>query len=542
MRPLRWLKGRVRRDDERGAILVMAAAALVVMTVSAALSVDIGRLAVERRKVQAVADLAALDAVRNIGSASTVAQQTALRNNWDPAAAGHTFTVELGSLDASRTFQSGVGSTAVRVTALSLVKYAFETGQRTVRSSAVAALHDESGFSLGSTLAALNTSNATMLNKIIGPMLGGSLNLSLVSWQGLTSATLTLRALRTKLLNAGITAGSVDELLNTNVNVRQLFQLAASALTDQGLIAAASTMNTIAASISGSTTVKLGTLFNITQGSGSALDMTFSPLPFVTGIAQIVNGSNAVNVSIATGDIGVADTTGTTLSLTVVEKPKIYFGPICAASPVAACVSTAQVQLTVTPTISKNISIPPLIGTKVINSLPYTITAGGADGRLKAINCGASKSITVGVDPKQVTTNSSGTVRLTSTVLGITTALLDVNVSASATTTGSHTDLTFAYPSEFGPPGKHAGSNSVGLSANAYTANSWTVLGSLGGLPAGSVAATVAGTLASTMGSVDTAIIVPALQAIGLEVGAADVQALAIPTSGIACGLFGLVS
>ncbi len=53
-----------RPDRERGSILVLSSVGLVLAMVATALSVDLGRLAQERRKNQKVADLAALDAVR----------------------------------------------------------------------------------------------------------------------------------------------------------------------------------------------------------------------------------------------------------------------------------------------------------------------------------------------------------------------------------------------------------------------------------------------------------------------------------------------
>ena len=60
-----WMWKRLRRQaDERGAILVVAVAGVVLATIAAALAVDLGRQAAEKRTDQKVADLAALDGAR----------------------------------------------------------------------------------------------------------------------------------------------------------------------------------------------------------------------------------------------------------------------------------------------------------------------------------------------------------------------------------------------------------------------------------------------------------------------------------------------
>ena len=67
-----------RRDDERGAILVMSALFLVVMVVACALAIDLGQQAKDKRDDHKIADLVSLDAVRaldDINGGCTDAQQ-----------------------------------------------------------------------------------------------------------------------------------------------------------------------------------------------------------------------------------------------------------------------------------------------------------------------------------------------------------------------------------------------------------------------------------------------------------------------------------
>jgi Flp pilus assembly protein TadG len=89
--------------DERGAVLVIPVVGVVPAVVAAALAVDLGSLAHEKRSDQKVADLAALDAVRGLNDsyilgaahpvltvltpkllrATTLAQESALKNGYD---------------------------------------------------------------------------------------------------------------------------------------------------------------------------------------------------------------------------------------------------------------------------------------------------------------------------------------------------------------------------------------------------------------------------------------------------------------------------
>ncbi|MEA3075441.1 MAG: hypothetical protein QOF60_349, partial [Actinomycetota bacterium] len=55
-----------RARDERGAMLVLAATGLVLAMIFSALAIDIGFLAADKRTDQKIADMAALDASRNL--------------------------------------------------------------------------------------------------------------------------------------------------------------------------------------------------------------------------------------------------------------------------------------------------------------------------------------------------------------------------------------------------------------------------------------------------------------------------------------------
>lgn len=507
------------RGDERGAIMVLSVVGFVVMIVASALSVDIGRVALEKRKDQAVADLAALDAARDRNNAATLASDGAKRNGFDPTAPGHNISVVVGSLDSSGAFVPNVGSTAVKVTVSSVVNYLFQAGSHSVSASAVAAMQDKAGFWIGSSLGSISTDQAALLNQTIGPMIGtvggGALSITAVGWQGLLTASVTLQALSNQLVTSGLDVGTVDKLMSADITVAQLYNATATVLTNQGQLAQANVLSALAtAAGSGSAHLKLGDLFSFNQGDpGTVMSTSINLLPYVTGTAEIANGSNLITIPSAT--VAVPNVTATAVSLQIIEKPRFYFGTVSNPGP---SVTTGQVHLTVTPTLNLPITVPGLVTPKITGALPVDITSAGADGTLEAVACTNPQSITVGVDPKPVAETASGGLQVTALGLPLPVA---VTVNASATVTGSHGDLNFAYPSEFSPPApsKHSGSTTIGLGSLANSTNV-TVGSGLVTVPV------VVNALNPALSNLDSLVVQPLAQALGLEIGSADVAAL----------------
>jgi uncharacterized membrane protein len=258
--------------------------------------------------------------------------------------------------------------------------------------------------------------------------------------------------------------------------------------------------------------ITLGSLFSYSQGDpGTVMSTSLNLFQFVTGTAEVANGSNFV--SVPNVGVTVPNVTTTSMSLQVIKKPGFYFGPVSNPGP---SVTTGQVHLTVTPTLNVPITAPPLVSAKITGALPVDVVAAGADGTLEAVACTNPQSITVGVDPKPISETASGGLQITALGLALP---IPVTVNASATVTGSHGDLVFAYPGEFTPPAptKHSGSTTIGLGSMANSTNVTVV-----GVPV----ATVANGLNSALGSVDTLVVQPLAQALGLEIGSGDVAAL----------------
>ena len=123
-----------------------------------------------------------------------------------------------------------------------------------------------------------------------------------MSWSGLAGANVTLDALRIQLANAGVSAGTVSALMNSNVTVNQLLTATAAALTAQGVAGAAQAtiLNTLRTQVTSTalTSFKLGDFMTIASGAeNTALASSLNVFQLVTAAAQVANGNNFIDVS-----------------------------------------------------------------------------------------------------------------------------------------------------------------------------------------------------------------------------------------------------
>jgi len=530
-----------RRQEERGAVLILAGVGLVIAVIAASLAVDTGFLASDKRTNQKVADLAALDAVRDVANYSTRAVDSATRNGFFPTPSNPSYTVTAvlgdvapaGAACGSKVVPNVAGK-AVEVVVSSPRKPFFplvDQSTRTVKACAVASGEPKGGFSIGSALATIDTDRLAILNRFMGGILrGSSISTGLVSWQGLVAGNVTLEALRYQLGTMGFSVGTVNELLNADMTLAQLFQATAQALTAQGPTGAAQAtiLNTLRGQITATTltTFKLGRFVTVGQGANDmALASTLNVFQLVTASAQVANGTNLINVSDV--DISVPGVLSTKVALKVIEPPKFYFGPK------GGSVTTSQVELTVTPNLDLPISVLGLVGTRVKQDLPIKITGAGATGTLADVSCGTPSTMTVTVDPSAFSGSASTTLKVYADVVLLgNIPILDIpTTSVVPATDGGPSDLVFNYPAEFPPPlgtetSKHAGSAPVGLNGlMTFTPGTPTVLNAVALPLVGTIVSTTMSALSPLVGQVDSRVLTPLLSALGLDVGSADVTA-----------------
>lgn len=386
------------RRDERGAAAVIVGVALtLVLLIIAAFAVDIGMQRTARRDMQALADVVALDLARNLDGrtsaqlASTMDAQMAksLARNGDTLGSAPDLDWDLGELRNGSFVEvaSADVPSAVRVRADTTVDFAFRsfTGVATGAASrdAVAQSEESACFRIGSFIASLDSSQGTLLNPLLNALLGSSLNLNLVSYQGLATTNISLLSL---VEVGGLGVGTVDELLQLdNLSVGKLFIAAARVLDSQGKLAQANILRAI--NIAAATpSIAIGSLINAAPSDSAALDSTINVLDLVTAAALVANEGHAVNVP----NLGISlpGVVSTTTSLTVIEAPRQG----CKNRPA----ETAQVRLRVTATIpahSLNVSILGLANVGVSldeTKVTLDLDVGRAIATLASVHCNAA--------------------------------------------------------------------------------------------------------------------------------------------------------
>jgi uncharacterized membrane protein len=408
-------------QGEQGVIAVLAAIILTVTITSGALSLDIAGRVTEVRRDQAVADLAALDAVRNLASAQTVAAASARRNGVDNTKSGNSVVATLGEINVvngANVFSAGRSQTAVQVTVSTPYKDFLGGTKGSMVASASASNIGMAGFSVGATLIDINTG----LGKLAGA------NLSLIGYKGLASGTVTLGALATKL---GLSLLTPDQVLASQVTVGQL--VTSSALLLSAADPSYATLTALGTTLAGNPVnnlnkVALGSVLGLTQGSGVGLGATLNLLQAVTGSIQLATQKAGLAANI---NISVAGLVGASFGVTAIVPPTIVYGPLGT--------TATNTQVTLNAAIDLNLGLAAV-------HLPLTLTLGGAIGTLKAITCANATptSITLGTAFPSLTLNVSGGYI---TLLGL--PLASNIVGPITVVSNGVSDAILAYPANF---------------------------------------------------------------------------------------------
>lgn len=523
---------RMERGDEGGSVMILAVVGVVIALIASALAVDLGRLAADKRNDQKIADLAALDAARDLSSSAMAcsrAQASATRNGYPTLTCSE---VVLGTMIGG-TFTPGVVNDAVQVRVRSAFSNAFPfvSGPTSVAAKGTAKIKTEAGFSVGSSLANFGSADNVVLNKIFGGLFHnpGAVNMGLATYQGLATSTITLAALAAQL---GF--GSVDTLMTSSVTLGSLLSATATVLNSSNTVLAAQVANLATLVASGTASFKLGDLITVQQGSGVAAGTGVNVLALIEASAQIANKNTFVNVGTAL-DLPVTGVgnLSTKLGLTVIEPAKTYVGPV------GGFVKTAQVTELLTPRLNGNALGLGLLA--ISGDVPVSMAAAGATGTLNAVRCTAPQGITVGVSSTPITTSVSTTLTVTS--LGIPVASVAVG-PASASSASAVNTVSFSYPAEFTPTANPKQTPAVppGLTVTGGQ----IVVTPLGILPVGvtvaSIASAVQTLVNNVISAVSTEVLSPTFAALGLKLGQVDVAALKDAYNPTTCGQPALVN
>jgi uncharacterized membrane protein len=321
--------------NRSGNVAIMSGVLMPVLIVSAALAVDQGSLYLERREAQGLADLAAITAAANLANADAAALLALSDNRAGDIQPVDRSTMEspLGlegnrpqllvetgrytadpSIDPSRRFEaSAAPANAARVTFRKKGALFFGTALMeppAMTTVAIAAAPAEAAISVGSRLASADLS-ASVLNRIVGGLLGTNLSLKVMDYEALVSADIDVlsfvNALATELR---LTAATYDDVLGAEATIVQLLKAAAAAAPDRNAqllvlqMANAPRMRELRVPLS--RLLDLGTLGRVALGEpAQGLQAKIGVMDLIGAAAAVANRQNQVNLDLK-ADLGLA--------------------------------------------------------------------------------------------------------------------------------------------------------------------------------------------------------------------------------------------
>lgn len=360
---------------QRGAIGLIGAVTLGIALLFLLLVVDSGRLYLEKRKLQRVADTAALEAVSRggtcaapAGNAVQFATESALRNNFK-VDANRTLAVACGTLATGADFMRSFNADPAKADAIQVIAthrvhtslahslfmlFSTQPINLTTRLSATAVAAPPpptvASLTIRSTLLTVDSSKSAALNALIGGLLGGKLQLDAVGWNGLINTNVSLLSYLDALairLNVG--AGNYDELLKTDASVGQLIQAAIDVLKLGGdaVKVVINNLEAIKLIAPGTKILHLGDLINIQNGTDkSALNVDLQLFNLIQGFVQLSNKANAVAVELPVDVLGLLGVTVTTKVIEPAQLSSIGNPKDIAKQPIY--VRTAQIRTLIT--------------------------------------------------------------------------------------------------------------------------------------------------------------------------------------------------
>jgi uncharacterized membrane protein len=528
---------RRRCQEDRGAVLLLTAVVLPVLLLMTAFAVDLGAQRASRRTMQARADVISLDLSRLIdGTKLGTIRQAASTEQAIVASAGRNgidrskLTVEWGTGTTGATFHALrpvlddlIPPTAVRVTAAERVPTFFRAGVRRTSRSAVSVASGGACFEVGSKLLSVDTQQANLLNGLATSVLHTNVALNVATYQGLVGSTVNLGQLATQLGFA-----SPSELANATVGAKDFYLAAANVLQANGYTAAAGVFNQMALATNQAVKLPVASLLQVDAGGATspAAAAGLDAFNLLTGSLFAINGSSAISIPAVT--LGIPNAASTTISVNVIQSPQATCGNV------GASIKTSQVSVTMT-TAVPGFNILGLL--TVSGSVSLTTAVAQSTGTLTAIDCGTTKSISVGVTPQAVSVTLAPNLDIKA-ILGIL-PIARAATSLSVSPTGVSNGGTFLYPNQFLPPvgtGTMLAASTSPLGLNGLITLGPTELTLLGVLPLGTTLGGIANAIntnllsgaSGLLAKLDTFVTGPLSKALGLDVGGADIGALSM--------------
>lgn len=405
---------------QQGAVGILAITTLLLAILFAALAVDTGRLMMEKRRLQTVADMAALDASVQAGhcgegdlsKVQALAYASAVRNNHDVNAT-QTLDVTLGTVSITAaglrqfTETNADEATAVQIIASKTVPASFFAGgivgnYAHLSASAVAERKALAGFVAGSSLLGLSQQQATVMNLLLGDVLGSPVNLTVLSYEGMATTNITLA----ELVKASTEIGNTEALLASQLSLTDWLSLYANAVdasdvADVGLSAAVQSL--VTANIN-NLSASFAEVVNVTTPTPeAAAEASINLFDLITTTALVANGTRAINLPLAVNLPG--SLLNLSVQLNITEAPHIVIGPPGqhANGEWRTYMETAQLELNTLVQSTVNLNVLGLVGARAAIDLALQMELAQSSAWLKSIQCAPFNSsetvVTIGVQP-----------------------------------------------------------------------------------------------------------------------------------------------
>lgn len=390
------------RQQQRGAVAVMAGVLIVALLASVMLGIELGRLYNVKRALQGAASLAALDAARVVGGCSAInpnpsqlsdeVRNSLIRNGFDGESllAGDsqiTFGQER-AVDGLRTLDTTVPIDEATSVGVMLSQpfpaplFPMLAGNETpvLRSTAFATQSVIGQISVGSSLLSIDAGNPGVVNGLLSGLLGSSLNLSVLAYQGLANATVDL--LQMARLELGVVRP--DDLLALTLDLPDALALVEDAVAAVGEVdpAVQSALASIAAA-AGATNreVRLGDVIALEPGLESAADEL--PINLFDLIMALAQGAAQGEVLTLPLSVNLPGLLGLDVRLAIIEPPQIAVGRPGYYSDGTPRTQARSAQLR----LLLNLQLLNIFGGGGVVSLPLIVEGASATATLDAVRC-----------------------------------------------------------------------------------------------------------------------------------------------------------
>ena len=387
--------------DERGAVSVIVVASAAALLGFGALAVDVGSIFLQSRKLQGMADMAAMAAARDLSNAQLAASATAADNGWSGALTTEAVTgkylAQASVAPKDRFVAGGTDPDAVRVTLLADANLFFGQallGKATTQigRSPVGPKPDLGAFSIGTKLAGLD---GGLANALLTSLTGSSVSLSVMDYNALATADVDLlsysKALQTDL---NLQTASFDHVLEGSVTTGKALTVLADLLQAKGSTSAATAARKLATAAGNSSSAKLDRLFDLGPygqqdhvAGASGANVSLKAMDLANGVLTVAQGGKQLTLDLGAGVPGLADVKA---YVGIGERPED--SPwITVTRDKSVIVRTAQTRIYLETRLLNSGGLLGAAGVSVVK-LPLLVEAASAQAKINTLNCAANRA------------------------------------------------------------------------------------------------------------------------------------------------------